>query len=177
MQYDQVSCGSQDNFRSEINLFFLLYLIEIFCIYLFIETCFALDGDILKCFINFYLIFQYSTSRWAQHHEDGIQQAFFNGGGFESWENIWGLWNGITERDGEAIRRTSAILRQFGDCRADDGRRDRERGESGVCAGCHHKNTKHFTTLNITLQKRTSQSANKDIPSKCASIYTKPSTV
>ena len=53
--------------------------------------------------------------RWAQHHEDGIQQAFFNGGGFESWENIWGLWNGITERDGEAIRRTSAILRQFGD--------------------------------------------------------------
>ena len=55
MQYDQVSCGSQDNFRSEINLFFLLNLIEIFCIYLFIETCFALDGDILKCFINFYL--------------------------------------------------------------------------------------------------------------------------
>ena len=53
--------------------------------------------------------------RWAIHHEDGIQQAFFNGGGFESWENIWGLWNGITERDGEAIRRTSAILRQFGD--------------------------------------------------------------
>ena len=53
--------------------------------------------------------------RWAQHHEDGIQQAFFNGGGFESWENIWGLWNGITERDSEAIRRTSAILRQFGD--------------------------------------------------------------
>ena len=63
--------------------------------------------------INF-VIFT-SDARWAQHHEDGIQQAFFNGGGFESWENIWGLWNGITERDGEAIRRTSAILRQFGD--------------------------------------------------------------
>ena len=61
--------------------------------------------------MNFYTF----DTRWAQHHEDGIQQAFFNGGGFESWENIWGLWNGITERDGEAIRRTSAILRQFGD--------------------------------------------------------------
>ena len=55
------------------------------------------------------------TERWAMHHEDGIQQSFFNGAGFEVWENVWGIWNGITERDGEAIRRTSAILRQFGD--------------------------------------------------------------
>merc|ERR1719315_80470 len=55
------------------------------------------------------------TERWARHHEDGVQQAFFNGGGFEVWENVWGIWNGITERDGEAIRRTSAILREFGD--------------------------------------------------------------
>jgi len=54
------------------------------------------------------------TERWAQHHEDGIQQSFFNGAGFESWENVWGIWNGITERDGEAIRRTSNILRHFG---------------------------------------------------------------
>ena len=54
------------------------------------------------------------TERWAQQHEDGIQQAFFNGAGFESWENVWGVWNGITDRDAEGIRRTSAILRQFG---------------------------------------------------------------
>ena len=54
------------------------------------------------------------TERWAQQHEDGIQQAFFNGAGFESWENVWGVWNGITERDAEGLRRTSAILRQFG---------------------------------------------------------------
>ena len=53
------------------------------------------------------------TERWAQHHEDGIQQAFFSGIGFESWENVWGIWNGITERDAEAVRRTSSILRQF----------------------------------------------------------------
>merc|ERR1711892_334326 len=55
------------------------------------------------------------TERWAMHHEDGIQQAFFNGAGFEVWKNVWGIWNGIAERDGEGIRRTSAILRQFGD--------------------------------------------------------------
>ena len=65
----------------------------------------ATYGSFIKC----------STVRWAEHHEDGIQQSYFNGAGFESWENVWGIWNGITERDGEAIRRTSAILRQFSD--------------------------------------------------------------
>ena len=54
------------------------------------------------------------TERWAQQHEDGIQQAFFNGAGFESWENVWGVWNGITDRDAEGLRRTSSILREFG---------------------------------------------------------------
>ena len=44
-------------------------------------------------------------------HTDGIHQAFFNGAGFESWENVWGVWNGITERDGELLRRVATILR------------------------------------------------------------------
>jgi len=51
--------------------------------------------------------------RWADNHIDGIQQAFFNGIGFESWENVWGLWNGLTERDAEALRRVSALLHEF----------------------------------------------------------------
>ena len=51
------------------------------------------------------------TERWAQQHEDGIQQAFFNGAGFESWENVWGIWNGITERNSELLRRAASILR------------------------------------------------------------------
>ena len=51
--------------------------------------------------------------RWADNHIDGIQQAFFNGIGFESWENVWGLWNGLTERDAEALRRVAALLRYF----------------------------------------------------------------
>ena len=34
--------------------------------------------------------------------------------GFESWENVWGCWNGMTPRDSEATRRVSNMLRYFG---------------------------------------------------------------
>eukprot|EP00937_MAST-01D_sp_MAST-1D-sp2_P004636 g4636.t1 len=43
-----------------------------------------------------------------------VQVAFFNGLGYETWENVWGTWNGITPRDGEAIRRAGLLLRYFG---------------------------------------------------------------
>jgi hypothetical protein len=33
--------------------------------------------------------------------------------GYESWENIWGIWNQITPRDAEALRRVSHVERQF----------------------------------------------------------------
>ena len=36
---------------------------------------------------------------------------FFNGVDWESWENIWGIWNGITPRDAEATRRVATIER------------------------------------------------------------------
>jgi iron(II)-dependent oxidoreductase len=49
--------------------------------------------------------------RWARDKTDDLQFAFFNGEGWESWENIWGIWNGITARDGEALRRIAAIER------------------------------------------------------------------
>ncbi|MFC6645381.1 formylglycine-generating enzyme family protein [Granulicella cerasi] len=51
------------------------------------------------------------SNRWAHDHTDDLQFAFFNGIGFESWENVWGIWNGITPQDGEALRRVSAIER------------------------------------------------------------------
>jgi formylglycine-generating enzyme required for sulfatase activity len=51
--------------------------------------------------------------RWARDKTDDLQSAFFNGVGYESWENIWGIWNGITPRDGEALRRISKIERRF----------------------------------------------------------------
>jgi len=51
--------------------------------------------------------------RWAHDHTDNLQAAFFNGVGFESWENIWGIWNQMTPRDAEALRRISRIYRAF----------------------------------------------------------------
>jgi formylglycine-generating enzyme required for sulfatase activity len=53
------------------------------------------------------------SNRWAHDHTDDLQFAFFNGIGFESWENVWGIWNGITPRDAEALRRTAKIERAF----------------------------------------------------------------
>jgi len=51
------------------------------------------------------------SDRWARSKTDDLQYAFFNGEGWESWENIWGIWNGITPRDGEATRRVATIER------------------------------------------------------------------
>ena len=49
--------------------------------------------------------------RWVRDKTDDLQFAFFNGEGWESWENVWGIWNGLTPRDGEATRRVATIER------------------------------------------------------------------
>jgi len=51
--------------------------------------------------------------RWNRSKTDNLQFAFFNGVGYESWENIWGIWNQITPRDAEALRRVAKIERAF----------------------------------------------------------------
>lgn len=51
--------------------------------------------------------------RWARDKADSIQAAFFNGVGYESWENIFGVWNSLEDRDAEALRRVGAIERTF----------------------------------------------------------------
>jgi formylglycine-generating enzyme required for sulfatase activity len=51
--------------------------------------------------------------RWNHDKTDNLQYAFFNGVGYESWENIWGIWNQITPRDAEAVRRVSKVERAF----------------------------------------------------------------
>src|SRR5271168_2107939 len=51
------------------------------------------------------------SDRWNHDKTDDLQFAFFNGEGWESWENVWGIWNGITPRDGEAVRRMATIER------------------------------------------------------------------
>ena len=51
------------------------------------------------------------SDRWAPEKTNDLQFAFFNGVGWESWENVWGIWVGITPRNGEATRRVAAIER------------------------------------------------------------------
>lgn len=53
------------------------------------------------------------SDRWQRDKTLDLQYAFFNGDGLETWENIWGIWNGITQRDGETIRRVAKIERKF----------------------------------------------------------------
>jgi formylglycine-generating enzyme required for sulfatase activity len=51
------------------------------------------------------------SDRWNRNKTNDLQFAFFNGVGWESWENIWGIWNGITPRDAEATRRVATMER------------------------------------------------------------------
>ncbi len=51
------------------------------------------------------------SDRWNRDKTRNLQFAFFNGVGWESWENIWGIWNGITPRDAEATRRVATMER------------------------------------------------------------------
>jgi formylglycine-generating enzyme required for sulfatase activity len=55
------------------------------------------------------------SERWARDRTNGLQSAFFNGVGYESWENIWGIWNQFTPRDAEALRRIATIQRAMAD--------------------------------------------------------------
>jgi iron(II)-dependent oxidoreductase len=58
---------------------------------------------------------EHISDRWARHKTDNLQYAFFNGIGYVSWENVWGIWNGITPRDAEALRRVAKLERGFAD--------------------------------------------------------------
>jgi iron(II)-dependent oxidoreductase len=51
------------------------------------------------------------SDRWNRDKTSDLQFAFFNGVGWESWENIWGIWNGISPRDAESTRRVATIER------------------------------------------------------------------
>jgi formylglycine-generating enzyme required for sulfatase activity len=51
------------------------------------------------------------SDRWNLDKTDDLQFAFFNGIGWESWENVWGIWIGIDPRDAEATRRVATLER------------------------------------------------------------------
>jgi len=51
------------------------------------------------------------SDRWNRSKTDDLQFAFFNGVGLETWENVWGIWNGFTPRGAESIRRVGTAER------------------------------------------------------------------
>jgi formylglycine-generating enzyme required for sulfatase activity len=53
------------------------------------------------------------SDRWQRDKNVDLQYAFFNGVGMETWESIWGIWNGMTPRDSETVRRIAKIERRF----------------------------------------------------------------
>ncbi|WP_245815739.1 formylglycine-generating enzyme family protein [Luteimonas chenhongjianii] len=54
-------------------------------------------------------------NRWGRDRTHDLQYCFFNGIGYNAWENIWGIWNQFTPRDAEVLRRIATIYRQFPD--------------------------------------------------------------
>jgi hypothetical protein len=83
-----------------------------------------MTGHTLFRIANFFFdfIISYTTlvgnaqvcDRWSRDKSAWMQLAYFNGDGIETWQNIWGIWNGITPYDAEVMRRISKILRFFG---------------------------------------------------------------
>lgn len=54
-------------------------------------------------------------NRWARDRTDDFHYIFFNGHGYNAWENIWGIWNQLTPRAGATLRRISTLFRHFND--------------------------------------------------------------
>ena len=52
--------------------------------------------------------------RWDTNRTEALHHAWFNGVGYVAWENVWGIWNGLTPRDAEALKRMQAVLRYLG---------------------------------------------------------------
>ncbi|MBI2512770.1 MAG: SUMF1/EgtB/PvdO family nonheme iron enzyme [Opitutae bacterium] len=52
-------------------------------------------------------------NRWGRDRANDFHYIFFNGIGYNAWENIWGVWNQLTPRDAETLRRIATIYRQF----------------------------------------------------------------
>ena len=52
-------------------------------------------------------------NRWGRERSNDFHYIFFNGIGYNAWENVWGIWNQLTPRDAESLRRIAAIYRRF----------------------------------------------------------------
>jgi len=52
-------------------------------------------------------------NRWSRDRNNDLQYIFFNGVGYNAWENVWGIWNELTPRDAETLRRIATIERKL----------------------------------------------------------------
>jgi len=55
------------------------------------------------------------TDRFTRDKTESLQHAFFNGQGYATLDNLWGLWYGTTPHDAEAILRFTRIERAVGE--------------------------------------------------------------
>ncbi|KAJ8599555.1 hypothetical protein CTAYLR_007120 [Chrysophaeum taylorii] len=49
--------------------------------------------------------------RWSTDRIDGFHHAFFNGGGYATWENVWGIFNGFSKRDAQISKQFAHLFR------------------------------------------------------------------
>lgn len=56
-----------------------------------------------------------TENRWGRDRTNDFHYIFFNGTGYNAWENIWGLWNQFTPRDAAALHRIAHLYRAFPD--------------------------------------------------------------
>ncbi len=52
-------------------------------------------------------------NRWGRDRTNDLQYCWFNGVGYNAWENVWGIWNQLTPRDAETLRRIATLERFF----------------------------------------------------------------
>lgn len=57
----------------------------------------------------------HQVHRWFKNKTMDVLFSLFNGVGYVSWENIFGIWNGITEMGAAQIRRAGTVMRYFHD--------------------------------------------------------------
>ncbi|WP_457447597.1 formylglycine-generating enzyme family protein [Roseateles sp. P5_E4] len=50
-------------------------------------------------------------NRWSRDRNNDFQYCFFNGVGYNAWENVWGIWNGFTGRDAATLKRIATLYR------------------------------------------------------------------
>ncbi|MBT9458123.1 MAG: SUMF1/EgtB/PvdO family nonheme iron enzyme [Burkholderiaceae bacterium] len=50
-------------------------------------------------------------NRWGRDRGNDFQYIFFNGVGYNAWENIWGIWNQLTPRDAQTLKRIATLQR------------------------------------------------------------------